>query len=176
VRWVVGFAYLGMWRELVDWCLGGMERPDVDARPYHQARREADAYLPKEGIGGHGKDSITWTIYYALAGFDSVVHSMPFPCMPETTVSVLIDEAAHDHGISVDHFVFDQQFGEQNVITRAEALVNMVRFRRQGVGPLLETTKPGAGSGRRRQHLHEGGPARRGHPRGRRRAVRAQPA
>jgi predicted CoA-substrate-specific enzyme activase len=144
VRWAVGFSYLGMWRELKDWCFGAMERPDVDARLYHRARREADAYLPKEKVGGHGKDSITWTIYYALAGFDSVVHIMPFPCMPETTVSVLVDEVARDYGISVNHFVFDQQFGEQNVITRAEALVNMARFRGQGVGSLLETRRPGS--------------------------------
>jgi predicted CoA-substrate-specific enzyme activase len=72
------------------------------------------------------------------------VHIMPFPCMPEATVSVLIDEAARDHGISVNHFVFDQQFGEQNVITRAEALVNMVRFRRKGVESLLRMSRPGS--------------------------------
>ncbi len=143
MKWAVGFAYLGMWREIRDWCLGQMERPDVDVRLYHRAKMEADAYLPKEGVGGHGKESIAWTIYYALAGFDSVVHIMPFPCMPEATVSVLVDEVARDYGISVNHFVFDQQFGEQNVITRAEALVNMVRFRRQGVGSLLRTTRPG---------------------------------
>jgi predicted CoA-substrate-specific enzyme activase len=143
-KWAVGFAYLGMWREIGSWCLRQMERPDVDRRLYHRAKREADAYLPKERVGGHGKDSITWTIYYALAGFDSVVHILPFPCMPEATVSVLIDEVARDYGISVNHFVFDQQFGEQNVITRAEALVNMVRFRRQGVESLLETTRPGS--------------------------------
>jgi predicted CoA-substrate-specific enzyme activase len=143
VRWSAGFAYLGMWREIKDWCVGRMVRPDVDPDLYHRAAREAESYLPKSRVGGHGKDSIIWTIYYALADFDSVVHIMPFPCMPEATVSVLIDEVAQDYGISVNHFVFDQQFGEQNVITRAEALVNMVRFRRQGVESLVHTRKPG---------------------------------
>ncbi len=143
-KWAAGFSYLGMWPEVRAWCVGRMQRPDVDAELYHRAKREADRYLPKERVGGHGKESITWTIYYALAGFDSVVHLMPFPCMPEATVSVLVDEAASDYGISVNHFVFDQQFGEQNVITRAEALVNMASFRRQGVGSLLQTTRPGA--------------------------------
>jgi predicted nucleotide-binding protein (sugar kinase/HSP70/actin superfamily) len=142
-KWALGFAYLGMWREIWDWCVHPMERPDVDMALYHRAIVEADAYLPKEKVGGHGKESVVWTIYYALAGFDSVVHILPFPCMPEATVSVLIDEVARDYGISVNHFVFDQQFGEQNVITRAEALVNMVQFRRQGVEALLRESRPG---------------------------------
>lgn len=142
-KWAAGFAYLGMWREIADWCFGQMVRPDVDPDLYHRAVREADPYLPKAGVGGHGKGSIVWTIYYALADFDSVVHIMPFPCMPEATTSVIIDEVARDYGISVNHFVFDQQFGEQNVITRAEALVNMVRFRRHGVETLLRTRRAG---------------------------------
>ena len=142
-KWAAGFAYLRMWREIKDWCLRQMVRPDVDFDLYHRAVREADPYLPKAGVGGHGKDSIVWTIYYALADFDSVVHVMPFPCMPEATTSVIIDEVARDYGISVNHFVFDQQFGEQNVITRAEALVNMVQFRREGVESLLRTRRPG---------------------------------
>ena len=143
VRWAAAFAYLGMWREIGSWCLQQMTRPDVDPDLYHRAVREADPYLPKAGVGGHGKESIIWTIYYALAGFDSVVHIMPFPCMPEATTSVIIDEAANDYGISVNHFVFDQQFGEQNVITRAEALVNMTRFRRQGTKDLVDRRRSG---------------------------------
>ncbi len=144
LKWSAGFAYLGMWREIGAWCVGGMQRPDVDADLYHRAFRETEPYLPKTGVGGHGKESIAWTIYYALAGFDSVVHIMPFPCMPEATTSVIIDEVARDYDISVNHFVFDQQFGEQNVITRAEALVNMVRFRHRGVDALLGARRQGA--------------------------------
>ena len=143
LKWSLIFSYLGMYRELRQWCLGSMQRPDVDTALYNRARKETEYYLPKKSVGGHGKESITWTIYYALAGFDSVIHIMPFPCMPEATTSVIIDEVAKDYGIPVNHFVFDQQFGEQNIITRAEALVNMIRFKKKGLDSTLNVRRPG---------------------------------
>ena len=143
LKWAGVFAYLGMYRELKDWCLGQMKRPDLDHALYRRARKETEKYLPKASVGGHGKESITWTIYYALAGFDSVVHIMPFPCMPEATTSVIIDEVSKDYGIAVNHLVFDQQFGEQNIITRAEALVNILRFKKEGTEATLNARRPG---------------------------------
>lgn len=141
--WCAAFAYVGMFRELKEWGIKKMKRPDVDYSLFEKARKLTEKYLPKHSIGGHGKDSITWTIYYALAGFDGVVHIMPFPCMPEATVTTLMDEVSKDHGIPVNHLVFDQQFGEQNIITRAEAMVNLLRFKKEGLSSTLATRRPG---------------------------------
>jgi predicted CoA-substrate-specific enzyme activase len=141
--WAIGFGYAGMYKEIKNWCIKKMERPDVDYVIFKEAEEITKRYFPKDSVGGHGKESITWTIYYALAGFDGVVHILPFPCMPEATVSVLMDEISNDFGIPVNHLVFDQQFGEQNLITRAEAMVNLLRFKKEGLQTVLNTRRSG---------------------------------
>jgi predicted CoA-substrate-specific enzyme activase len=143
ILWAIGFAYAGMYKEMKDWCIKKMERPDVDYKIFKEAEEITKRYFPKDTVGGHGKENITWTIYYALAGFDGVVHILPFPCMPEATVSALMDEISNDYNIPVNHLVFDQQFGEQNLITRAEAMVNLLRFKKEGLKSVLATRRSG---------------------------------
>jgi predicted CoA-substrate-specific enzyme activase len=111
--------------------LRGLRRPDVDYKLLRRTRREAERYLPRYDVGGHGKESIVWSIYYALAGFDGVVHVAPFPCMPEHTVSAFLDQVSQDYGIPLVHLTFDAQFAEANLQTRVEALVNILRLRRR---------------------------------------------
>ncbi len=143
LKWATAFAYLEMFDEIKDWCVKKMRRPDVNPALFKKAEAVTEKYFPKHSVGGHGKESVTWTIYYAMAGFDGVVHIMPFPCMPEATVTSLIDEVSKDYGIPVNHLVFDQQFGEQNLITRAEAMVNLLRFKKEGLELILATRRPG---------------------------------
>ncbi len=143
IKWALTFAYLGMYHELWNWCCKKMKRPDIDHSLFQQAQKITQKYFPKDTVGGHGKESVTWAIYYALAGYDGVVHIMPFPCMPEATVSSLIDEVSKDFGIPVNQLVFDQQFGEQNLLTRAEAMVNLLRFKKRGLKSTLETRRAG---------------------------------
>lgn len=106
----------------------GLKRPDIDYKLREKAVRETEQYFPEYTVGGHGKESVVNTIYYALAGFDGVVHVQPFPCMPESTVSEFLDEISEDYGIPVNHLTFDQQVGEANLDTRIEALVNMLKL------------------------------------------------
>ncbi len=143
LRWAMKFAYLGMFPELMSWCIKRMTRPDVDTVLFTRAKEIAEKYFPRHTIGGHGKESVVWMIYYALAGFDGVVHIMPFPCMPEATVTALMDEVSRDYKIPVNHLVFDQQFGEQNLITRAEAMVNLLRFKKEGLAKTLSARSTG---------------------------------
>ena len=143
VLWSIGLAYHGMYQEVKNWAIKRMKRPDVDYKLFDEAEKITKRYFPKKKLGGHGKESITWSIYYALAGFDGIIHILPFPCMPEATVSVLLDEVSNDYGIPVNHLVFDQQFGEQNLITRAEAMVNLLHFKKQGLETILTTRRPG---------------------------------
>lgn len=143
IKWLFVMLYLRMWREIWDWARGRIRRPDINYELMERAEKETHRYLKKHAVGGHGRESVVWTIYYALAGFDGVVHIMPFPCMPEATVSVLLDEISKDYGISVNHLVFDQQFGEQNLITRAEAMANLLCFKKSGIASLLKTRKEG---------------------------------
>ncbi len=141
--WLLTMARLGMWQEIWQWCQGKMRRPDLNYNLYRKAHEAAEKYLSEHDIGGHGKESIILAIYYGLAGFDGVIHISPFPCMPETTVSVLLDEVSGVYNIPVNHLVFDQQFGEQNIFTRAEAMVSLLRFKKQGLTEVLKTRRPG---------------------------------
>lgn len=143
IRWLTVFAYLGMWKEIRDWFCGRMRRPDIDHELFKQAEIATSKYLGDHVVGGHGRESIIWSIYYALSGFDGIVHILPFPCMPEATVSRLLDEVSKDYGISVNHLVFDQQLGEQNIITRAEAMVSMLGFKKRGISSFLANRKEG---------------------------------
>lgn len=106
----------------------GFKRPDINYKILEEAKREAENYLPKYTVGGHGKESIINTIYYAKMGFDGIIHVQPFPCMPESTVSEFLDEISEDYHTPVNHLTFDQHFGEANLNTRIEATVNMLRM------------------------------------------------
>ncbi len=143
MKWALKLAYLGMYKEVWEWCIKRMRRPDVDHNLFKKAQETTEKYFPEHSVGGHGKESVTWAIYYAMAGFDGVVHIMPFPCMPEATVTALMDEVSKDYGVPVSHLIFDQQFGEQNLITRAEAMVNLLRFKKGGLEQILATRRPG---------------------------------
>lgn len=108
----------------------GIKRPDINYQVREEAQREAEEYLPQYTVGGHGKESIINTLYYGKMGFDAVIHIQPFPCMPESTVTEFLDQISQDYSIPVNHFTFDQQFGEANLTTRVEAMVNMLNLRK----------------------------------------------
>jgi len=96
------------------------------------AMRKSHEYFPKE-IGGHGNEAITFTIYYALKKFDGVIHLLPFPCMPEATVSPVIDDISHDYGIPVMRFILDTHTGEAGLDTRLEAFVDILQRKKRAL-------------------------------------------
>ena len=104
---------------------GWMKRKDMDNQTLKIARKKAHEYFPKE-IGGHGNESIVNTIYYAMKKFDGVLHILPFPCMPESTVATILDDISHDYGIPLMRLIFDTHTGETGLITRLEAFTDML--------------------------------------------------
>lgn len=109
---------------------GLMRRNGMDREIYLAARKQAHKYFPKE-IGGHGNESIIHTIYYALSGFDGVIHLLPFPCMPESTVAVILDDISQDYNIPVMRLIFDTHTGEAGVNTRLEAFIDILKRKRR---------------------------------------------
>lgn len=90
------------------------------------AMRKSHECFPKE-IGGHGNEAITFTIYYGLKRFDGVLHILPFPCMPEATVSSVVDDVSHDYNIPVMRLIFDTHTAEAGLDTRLEAFVDVLK-------------------------------------------------
>lgn len=90
------------------------------------AMRKSHEYFPKE-IGGHGNEAITFTIYYGLKGFDGVLHILPFPCAPESTVASVVDDISRDYSIPVMRLIFDVHTAEAGLDTRLEAFVDVLK-------------------------------------------------
>jgi len=112
--------------------LGLMKRNGIDRQAFMVARKQAHQYFPKE-IGGHGNESIIHTIYYGLKQFDGVIHILPFPCMPESTVAPIIDDISQDYHIPVMRLIFDTHTGEGGVNTRLEAFVDILQRRKKRI-------------------------------------------
>lgn len=105
---------------------GWMKRRGIDRQVYLAARKLAHSYFPKE-IGGHGNESIIHTIYYGLKGFDGVIHVLPFPCMPESTVAPILDDISQDYKIPVMRLIFDTHTAEGGLDTRLEAFIDILQ-------------------------------------------------
>ncbi len=113
-----------IFKRLYDW--GLLKREGIDRKVLLEARKLAHKYFPKE-IGGHGNESITYTIYYAKKKYDGVLHLLPFPCMPEATVSPIVDEISHKYKIPVMRLIFDTHTAEAGLNTRLEAFVDILK-------------------------------------------------
>ncbi|SMC75823.1 acyl-CoA dehydratase activase-related protein [Sporomusa malonica] len=97
---------------------------------YHEIAKAAKPYL-SHGVGGHGLKSIGSTVDLANQGFDGIVHVFPFTCMPEIIAKNILHQASDDHGIPVLSLAFDEQSGEAGVVTRLEAFIDLLNYRRQ---------------------------------------------
>lgn len=105
---------------------GWMKRRGIDRVALRVAEKQAHTYFPKD-IGGHGNESIIHTIYYAMKKFDGVIHLLPFPCMPESTVAPILDDIHRDYGIPIMRLIFDVHSGEAGLDTRLEAFVDVLQ-------------------------------------------------
>lgn len=116
-----------LFRNLYHW--GLMKRPGIDRARFLEAERRGKEYFPSD-LGGHGKEAITHTIYYGMSGFDGVLHLLPFPCMPESTVAQILDDISHDFDLPMMRLIFDTHTAEAGVQTRIEAFTDILKMRK----------------------------------------------
>jgi len=107
-----------------------LRHPNMDEEILKRAHKIAYTYFPLNDFGGHGRESIIHSIYYGLAGYDGIVHVMPFPCSPEAVVASIVDDIGRDFNIPVLRLIFDVQSGEAGLVTRLEAFCDMLNRRR----------------------------------------------
>lgn len=119
-----------IFKRLYNW--GLLKRRGVDRTVFLKAKKLAHKYFPKE-IGGHGNESIIHTLYYAMRNYDGVIHLFPFPCMPEATVSPILDEISHTYNMPVMRLIFDTHTAEAGLNTRLEAFIDILKRRRKEV-------------------------------------------
>ncbi len=81
-------------------------------------------------IGGHGLKSIAYTILKKQQGYDGIIQVYPFTCMPEVIAKNILPKVSQDVDMPVLTLAYDEQTGEAGVITRLEAFVDLLRYRK----------------------------------------------
>ncbi|MEG6585204.1 acyl-CoA dehydratase activase-related protein [Dendrosporobacter sp. 1207_IL3150] len=82
-------------------------------------------------VGGHGLKSIAQTIHMGQQGYDGMIQAYPFTCMPEVIAKNILPQVSKDLDIPVLTLSYDEQSGEAGVLTRLEAFIDLLKYRRQ---------------------------------------------
>ena len=120
--------------------LHGSNPPDTDMEALGFPRkphidRAAKPYL-RWDVSGEGWVTIGLTVIHAKKGFDGIVETLPFTCIPEIAALNILPRVSRDYNIPVISFIFDEQSGRAGMRTRLEAFVDLLK-RRQALRPEL---------------------------------------
>lgn len=96
----------------------------------HQAEMiELGAPYVTHHLGADGTESVGRTLWAIRQGFDGVVHSKPFGCMPEVSALAALQRISREHTFPILAMSFDAQTAEAGVATRVEAFCDMLTMR-----------------------------------------------
>jgi predicted nucleotide-binding protein (sugar kinase/HSP70/actin superfamily) len=95
---------------------------------WREVHKLAMPYLDHD-VGGDGWESVGEKVLYARKGYDGVVHLAPFTCMPEIVAQNIMPSTKED--IAVLTAVCDEQMAKPGMLTRLEAFVDLLEFRRR---------------------------------------------
>jgi len=95
---------------------------------WREVHKVAMPYL-KRDVGGDGWESVGEKVLYAREGYDGIIHVAPFTCMPEIVAQTIMPSIKED--IPVLTVLCDEQMAKPGMITRLEAFVDLLRFRRK---------------------------------------------
>lgn len=91
-------------------------------------RKFASPYLRRD-IGGHGLESLAEKVRLSTLGFDGIVHLAPFTCMPEGVAANIMPSTVES--IPVLTILCDEQLAKAGLLTRLEAFVDLLKWRRK---------------------------------------------
>ncbi len=94
-----------------------------------QVERLASPYLCHE-VGGHGHLSVGAAAWFADRGFDAILHFFPFTCLPEVIAKSVFVRISAERDIPILSISIDEQTGKPGMMTRLEALVDLVWSRK----------------------------------------------
>jgi len=96
---------------------------------YQQILAMANPYLGHY-VGGHAIKSIGCTVQMSKAGFNGMIQVFPFNCMPEVIAKNILPQVSKEVDMPVLSLAFDEQSGEAGVLTRLEAFIDLLEYRR----------------------------------------------
>jgi len=98
---------------------------------WKEVHKAAMPYL-KRDVGGDGWESVGEKVVHAQKGYDGIIHLAPFTCMPEIVAQNIMPSTKED--IPVLTVLYDEQMAKPGMITRLEAFVDLLKFRRKRRG------------------------------------------
>ncbi|MCD6230459.1 MAG: CoA protein activase [Dehalococcoidia bacterium] len=110
----------------------------LGADEWRKVHHLAKPYIDHD-VGGDGWESVGEKILFAHKGFDGIVHLAPFTCMPEIVAQNVMPSTRED--IPVLAVTCDEQQGKQGLLTRLEAFVDLLEFRRRKNGRRIYNTR-----------------------------------
>ncbi len=102
----------------------------------HLTLPQARPYL-QYWVGGHGRETVACTVNYARKNLDGVIQVAPLTCMPEIVAQSVLIKVQEAEEIPVMTMYFDEHAGEAGIITRLEAFLDMIRWRKSKLGDIL---------------------------------------
>lgn len=82
-------------------------------------------------LGADGTESVSIAKKLSKQGFDGLIHTKPFGCMPEVNAMPILQKISNDYKIPIMYFSFDSQTSETGIKTRLEAFHDMLLMRRE---------------------------------------------
>jgi predicted nucleotide-binding protein (sugar kinase/HSP70/actin superfamily) len=112
-----------------DWALGMLilEALGFPRKPHIQ--KAAKSYL-RWDVTGEGWVTVGQAVIHAQKGFDGLIETLPFTCLPEITALNVLPRISREYNFPMLSFIFDEQTGRAGMRTRLEAFVDLL-FRRR---------------------------------------------
>ncbi|HYH03111.1 MAG TPA: CoA protein activase [Bacillota bacterium] len=115
---------------LTDWIRDHLLLSIIRPNWHRQVQKLAWPYL-KNGVGGHGLETVAGTVEAGMNRLDGIVHLAPFTCMPEIVAMQVLPAVAKDFGLPVLSIIIDEHSAEAGIRTRLEAFVDLLAYQRQ---------------------------------------------
>ena len=91
--------------------------------------KAAGPYLP-QSVGGEGQSTVGNIVLASEKGMDGAIQVVPFTCMPEIVAEIISKKVSDDLNFPVLTLIYDEQTGEEGLVTRLEAFVDLLKSKK----------------------------------------------
>ncbi len=91
--------------------------------------KAAGPYLPLS-VGGEGQSTVGNIALASEKGMDGAIQVIPFTCMPEIVAETVSKKVSEDLDFPVLTLIYDEQTGEEGLVTRLDAFVDLLKMKK----------------------------------------------
>ena len=91
--------------------------------------KAAKPYLA-QSVGGEGQPTIGHIVLASEKGMDGAIQVIPFTCMPEIVAETVSKKVSEDLDFPVLTLIYDEQTGEEGLVTRLDAFVDLLKMKK----------------------------------------------